>query len=292
MLRAGFEGCERALDRLCGSASNPLSQLGAVSWLLFWIITATGIYLYIFFDTGVTQAYESIGALTRDQWYAGGIMRSLHRYASDAFVLVVLIHMVREYALDRLRGRRWFSWITGLPLLIFIYISGITGYWMVWDMLAQYVATTTTQWLDALPIFAKPIAGNFAENARLSGRFFTLMVFLHIAVPLVLLLFMWIHIQRHNYAKVNPPRRFTLALIGALVGLSLVYPAVSQEPANLDMLPSSVGLDWFYLATSPLIERWGGGVLWLVVALVFVAAGGAALAAAAEGSVSGRREPG
>lgn len=270
IMAAGFKGCERALDRLCGSTSNPLTQLGAVSWLLFWIITATGIYLYIFFDTGVTQAYESIGALTRDQWYAGGIMRSLHRYASDAFVLVVLIHMVREFALDRLRGRRWFSWLTGLPLLIFIYICGITGYWMVWDVLAQYVATTTTEWLDALPIFAKPIAGNFAENARLSGRFFTLMVFLHIAVPLILLLFMWIHIQRHNYAKVTPPRRFTLTLIGALVVLSLVFPAVSQAPANLDVLPSSVGLDWFYLATSPLIERWGGIVLWLVVALVFV----------------------
>jgi hypothetical protein len=203
LLRVGFAGCERSLDRLCGPAGNPLSQLGAIGWLLFWIITISGIYLYIFFDTGVTQAYESIGALTRNQWYAGGIMRSLHRYASDAFVVVVLIHMLREFAFDRLRGRRWFSWLTGLPLLIFIYACGITGYWMVWDILAQYVAITTTQWLDALPIFAKPIAGNFAANARLSGRFFTLMVFLHIALPLVLLLFMWIHIQRHNYA-VNP----------------------------------------------------------------------------------------
>ena len=269
MLRAGFAAVERALDRLCGPASNPLTQLGAIGWLLFWIVTVSGIYLYIFFDTGVTQAYESIDAITREQWYAGGVMRSLHRYASDALVVVVVVHLLQEFALDRLRGRRWFSWITGLPLLVFIYACGITGYWMVWDTLAQYVATTTTQWLDALPIFAEPIAGNFTENASLSGRFFTLMVYLHIAIPLVLLLFMWIHIQRHNYANVNPPRRLAVTLTGALVVLSLVYPAVSQAPANLDVLPSSVGLDWFYLALSPLIEGWGGGILWVVVAVTF-----------------------
>jgi ferredoxin/coenzyme F420-reducing hydrogenase delta subunit len=268
-LRAGFAKAERALDRLCGTADNPLNQLGAIGWFLFWIVTASGIYLYIFFDTGVTQAYQSIDAITREQWYAGGVMRSLHRYASDALVVVVLAHLLQEFALDRLRGRRWFSWITGLPLLAFIYACGITGYWMVWDALAQYVATTTTQWLDALPIFAEPIAGNFTANANLSGRFFTLMVYLHIAIPLVLLLFMWIHIQRHNYANVNPPRRLAVILTGALVVLSLVYPAVSQAPANLDLLPASVGLDWFYLATSPLIERWGGGVLWLIVAATF-----------------------
>jgi len=269
LLRAGFAMAERALDRWCGPAGNPLTQLGAIGWFLFWIVTASGIYLYIFFDTGVTQAYESIDAITREQWYAGGVMRSLHRYASDALVVVVLVHLLQEFALDRLRGRRWFSWITGLPLLVFIYACGITGYWMVWDTLAQYVATTTTQWLDALPIFAEPIAGNFTANANLSGRFFTLMVYLHIAIPLALLLFMWIHIQRHNYANVNPPRRLAVTLTIALVVLSLIYPAASQAPANLDLLPSSVGLDWFYLALSPLIERWGGGPLWLVVAATF-----------------------
>jgi hypothetical protein len=47
------------------------------------------------------------------------------------------------------------------------------------------VAIATTEWLDALPLFGEPIARNFLDNATLSGRFFTLMVFLHIAVPLL-----------------------------------------------------------------------------------------------------------
>ncbi|HEX2245171.1 MAG TPA: hypothetical protein VHH94_02625 [Gammaproteobacteria bacterium] len=40
-------------------------------------------------------------------------------------------------------------------------------------------------WLDVLPLLGEPIARNFLDNVTLSGRFFTLMVFLHIAVPLL-----------------------------------------------------------------------------------------------------------
>jgi hypothetical protein len=36
--------------------------------------------------------------------------------------------------------------------------SGITGYWLVWDKLAYYVAITTSELLDYLPIFGEPIA--------------------------------------------------------------------------------------------------------------------------------------
>ena len=69
---------------------------------------------------------ESVEYITNDQWYAAGIMRSLHRYASDALVVVVLLHIVREFSFDRLRGRRFFAWLTGVPLLWFLYICGIS----------------------------------------------------------------------------------------------------------------------------------------------------------------------
>ena len=117
------------------------------------------------------------------QWYAAGVMRSLHRYASDALVVVVaLIHMLREFSLDRLRGKRFFAWITGIRNARFrLCLCGITGYWLVWDKLAQMIAIATTEWLDVLPFFGEPIANNFLNSTTLSGRFFTLMVFMHIS---------------------------------------------------------------------------------------------------------------
>ena len=168
-IRAILERVENAFDWIFTPAWNPFYQLGALGWFFYWIVVVSGIYVYLFFDTGVTQAYESLERITNTQWYAGGVMRSLHRYASDALVIVVVIHLLREYALDRLRGRRWFAWVTGVPLLWFIYVCGITGYWLVWDSLAQYVAIVTSEWLDTLPLFGEPIAANFASSSALSG---------------------------------------------------------------------------------------------------------------------------
>jgi ferredoxin/coenzyme F420-reducing hydrogenase delta subunit len=262
VLRRGFDRIERGLDRAFGADWNPLAQLGPLGWFLFWIVAITGIYLFIFFDTGVTAAYASVEWLTRDHWWHAGLARSLHRYASDLMVLVMFTHLLREWAMDRYRGKRWFSWVTGIPVIWFVYLSGITGYWLVWDSLAQYVALTTTELLDSLGIFGEPIARNFLSPQMLSSRFFTLMVFLHIAIPLLLLLLMWIHIQRITDARTKPPRGLAAIMLGALVAGSFLMPAASQGPADLNTVPQSVGLDWFLLSLYPVIESVPGGAVW------------------------------
>jgi len=273
VLRYGLERVESGFDAVYGPEWNPFYWLGALGWFFFWIIAVSGLYLYAFFDSGVTQAYESVEYITHVQWYAGGVMRSLHRYASDALVVVVLAHLVRQWIKGNYKDARWFGWITGVPLLWFMYASGISGYWIVWDELAQYVALTTTEWLDTLPLFGEPIARNFLHQSTLSGRFFTLMVFIHIAVPLIMLFLMWVHIQRHMYPRVNPPRGLMAGTFGMLIVLSLVYPAVSQDPADLNQVVAEVGLDWFYLPLYPLVDLYPGEILWAVlvgVSLLFV----------------------
>jgi len=269
-VRYFFERVESAFDGIFGSTWNPFYHLGALGWFYYWIVIVSGIYVYIFFDSGVKQAYQSVEYMTVDQWFAAGVMRSLHRYASDALVVMVAVHILREWAMDRFQGPRWFAWLTGVPLLWLVYISGISGYWIVWDKLAQYVAIATTEWLDALPLFGEPIARNFLHESILTGRFFTLMVFIHIAVPLILLFLMWVHIQRHMHPKVNPPKGLALGTLGMAVLLSFVYPAVSQGPANLNTVPAQVGLDWFYLPLYPLLDVYPGGWLWAGLAGVTV----------------------
>jgi ferredoxin/coenzyme F420-reducing hydrogenase delta subunit len=264
LLRAPFD----RLDVLCARAFppewNPMAQLGAIGWFMFWIVAVSGVYLYIFFDTGISGTWRSVEAITRDQWWAGGVMRSLHRYASDALVVMALLHMLREWSMDRMRGNHWFAWATGVPLLLFIYVCGITGYWLVWDVRAQYVAVQTTALLDLVPIFGEPIGRNFVDQASVSDRFFTLMAFIHIAAPLLMLLFMWIHIARHARARSNPACGLGVVMLLVLVALSLAHPALSEPPADLDRIPQSVALDWFYLPAYPLIDRWGGVAVWAV----------------------------
>ncbi len=273
-VRLAFDRVEALFDAAFGARFNPFHHLGALTFYFFWIVAASGLYLYIFFETSIEGAYRSIEQLTHGQWYLGGVMRSLHRYGSDAMVITVLLHLAREFARDRYRGVRWYSWVTGVVLLWFLYASGIGGYWLVWDRLAQYIAVTTSEWLDVLPLFGEPIARNFLDNATVSDRFFSLLSFLHIGVPLFLLLGMWVHIQRISRARSNPPRVLAAGSLAALLVLSFLQPAVSQPPADLDTVVAQVGLDWFYLAAYPLMDLWsyetvwwlaGGGTLLLVV---------------------------
>ena len=265
--RYAFERCESLFDAIFGVQHNPLYHLGALGWFFYWIVAVSGIYVYIFFDTGVQQAYASVEYLTNEQWYAGGVARSLHRYASDALIIVMLLHLLREFMMDRLRGPRWFSWVIGVAILWLVFACGITGYWIVWDKLAQYVAIASSEWLDSLPLFGQSIARNFLHDTTLSGRFFTLMVFIHIAVPLILLFVLWVHIQRITHANVNPPRTLAVGTLAALVVLSLVYPAQSQGPADLSRVTSNVGLDWFYMAGYPLLDVFSGLTMWAVVGI-------------------------
>ena len=265
VLRGALERVESGFDAAFTPALNPLYQLGALAWFFYWIVAVTGIYLYVFFDTGVEDAYASIERITHVQWYAGGIMRSLHRYASDALMLVAMLHLLREYLLDRMRGARWLSWFTGVPLLWLLFAAGVSGYWVVWDELAQYVAVATSEWLDALPLFGEPIARNFLHPSTLSSRLFTLLVYVHIFVPLAMLFVMWIHIQRLSRPRVNPPRGLALGTLAMLLAISIVRPAVSHPPADLARVPGQVGLDWFYLFPLPLQDHFPGLALWGVV---------------------------
>ena len=274
--RRGFDWLGRCLQRGFGSELNPLNQLGALTIFFFWIVLISGIWLLVFFRTSVDGAYESIEYLTHDQRYAGGVMRSLHRYASDAAVVTLVLHMVKEWVFDRHRGVRWFSWITGIPLLWIVIPLGVTGYWLVWDELAQYVALTSAELIDWLPIFTASMARNFLSDAAVSDRFFTLMAFLHlIGLPLFLVLGIWLHVFRISGPRINPPRKLMTGILLSMLALAVVYPALSQAKADLARAPQSLSLDWYYLLVFPLVKSWSPGAVWALLTgfslLIFVA---------------------
>jgi NAD(P)H-flavin reductase/quinol-cytochrome oxidoreductase complex cytochrome b subunit len=256
-----FLRVEAGFNTFFGQALNPFYHLGAIAFFLFWIVLGSGLYLYAFFDTGVAEAYASVEAITR-QRYFGGIIRSLHRYASDGMVLVMLLHMVRHFVFGRFRDFRWFSWATGIVLLWLVYASGINGYMLPWDRLGQFVATATGEWLDWFPIFAGEAARNFAFRGSVNDRLFSLLSFLHIGIPLGVLILAWIHTQRVPRAQINPPRAIALPLGISLIVLSLVLPAESQGPADLAVVPAILAFDWYYLPLYPLIYDWSPAKVW------------------------------
>ena len=262
-LRALFMALEALFNRAFGDRLNPLYHLGSISFFLFWVIGATGLVLFAFFDTSVDGAYRSVHALGEGPWVVAGMLRTVHRHASDALVITMTMHLLRYFAFDRLRGFRWFSWVTGVVLLWLAFIAGINGHMLPWDRLAQFVTQTSFEWLDWLPGFGGRLIRNFIVPESVSNRLFSLLVFVHIGVPLVMLLLMWVHVQRVPKASTQPPRAIAVALGATLVVLALVLPVASQGgPADLRVAPTALALDWFLLAIFPLIHAWPLGAVW------------------------------
>ena len=254
ILRWFFMRIENIFNVAFGDKLNPFYHLGTISFWQFWLLVGTGLYLYIFAETGINDAYQSVERITHNQWWAGGIMRSIHRYATDGMILTMILHLLRHFAYDRYRGFRSFSWLTGVALIWLVYIAGVNGFMLVWDKLAQFVVIATAEWFDVLPMFNGTLIRNFLYLESVNSRLFTLLAFVHIGAPLIVVIIMWIHVQRVPRAHINPPRPISIAVTLMFVVLALVKPILSQGgEADMSVVPTNIDFDWFELPVLALV---------------------------------------
>ena len=256
-------GFERAFDRLFGVDGNPLRQLGGLAFDLFWLVCITGAYVYIFYDTSADGAWQSVRSMAEHPLFGAGFARNLHRYASDALVVVVGAHLLREWAYGRYRGFRWFTWLTGRATPWLILAVGGVGFWLVWDTVALFVATLITEWFGVLTGFDPALVRNFLVADAVSDRLFSLLMFLHIGVSLVLLLVMWLHVKRLTFARTSAGRGVALATLAALSAAALFVPAPLAAPADPMQPAGTFPLDWFYLAPLAAIEATSPWAVWI-----------------------------
>ena len=254
VIRWFFMRIENIFNVAFGDKLNPFYHLGTISFWQFWLLVGTGLYLYIFAETGINDAYQSVERITHNQWWAGGIMRSIHRYATDGMILTMVLHLLRHFAYDRYRGFRSFSWLTGVALIWLVYIAGVNGFMLVWDKLAQFVVIATAEWFDVLPMFNGTLIRNFLYLESVNSRLFTLLAFVHIGAPLIVVFIMWIHVQRVPRAHINPPRPIAIAVSLMFVALALIKPILSQGgEADMSVVPTNIDFDWFELPVLALV---------------------------------------
>ncbi|MBE2263240.1 MAG: cytochrome b N-terminal domain-containing protein [Burkholderiaceae bacterium] len=261
-VRSIDESISAFFDLAFAPSRNPWRHLGGLAFLFLIVVVATGTIAYTFYDTSVAGAYESGKRLEDAPWYTGRLLRGLHRYGADAFLVVSVLHLIREAARGHFRRVRWYSWLTGVPLLWLTGVAGIAGFWLLWDERAIYSLAATAQWLEALPIAAEELSRNVLTAQALNDRFFSLIMFIHIGVPLILLAGVWIHVQRIALARLWPPASLTVGSLLMLSLLSLLVPAQSLGPADAGNVSATLSLDWFFMWLHPVMERVTPAGLW------------------------------
>ncbi|KPL87676.1 4Fe-4S dicluster domain-containing protein [Ardenticatena maritima] len=240
---------EGLTSRLTGTAFNPLYHLGTLAVMLLIILALTGGYLTLFYRPGAERAYETVAALNAS-WF-GHLMRSLHRYAANALVIVTLAHAFKMLIGDRFWGARWLAWVSGWISLVLIFIIGVMGYWLVWDETAQWLTEFSINLLGGRVALAFYQPGAVEQNFA----FFVIILFLHVFMGILLLGWLLIHVIRLSRPALLEPRWLGIALTLSLTILALVRPVPLGNPADFSRLVSNVPIDWLYLGFLPAAQR-------------------------------------
>lgn len=260
---------DRLFDRVYSSRFNPLYQSGTLIVGTLLVMIVTGLYLLIFYQT--SAPWESVAAMDDTVW-GGRWIRSLHRYAADLAVVATAVHALRMALQGKTWGPRLMAWLSGVALLGLLLLSGWTGMVLVWDLQGQLVAVEGAKLLDLLPIFSEPIGRSFVASHEVGAPFFFLNLFVHIALPLVMALVLWMHTSRLARPRMLPPRGLWWSTVGILFALSVAMPSPLLAPADLTRVVGEIPVDGFYafwLPASRHLSPAGHAAVW-IVATAFV----------------------
>ncbi len=267
--------------------------LGLICLYLFIIEFITGIFLMFYYEPSTGAAYGRILDLNYTITF-GRVMRNLHRWAAEAMVVGVVLHMCRVFYTGAYKPPREFNWVLGVSLLVLTFALSFTGYLLPWDQLSFWAVTVGTNIVSYAPVLGAKLRyvllGGDTVGSDTLLRFYTLHV---IAVPTVAALVINYHIWRvikdgglahpsenrgADGEPVGEPRRSAsvittfpqvvylellvfLVLMVALMVASLLFNAPLEEEAN-PLTPSNPSkAPWYFLGLQELVGYsafWGG----------------------------------
>jgi cytochrome b6 len=170
--------------------------LGSVSFLLFAVLTLTGVLLMFYYHPAVPQAYRDMKDL-RFVVSNGVFLRNVHRLAAHLMVVAVFWHMFHVFYRGGYKPPHEFNWVVGVLLLLVTLFLSYTGYLLPWDQLAFWAITVGTNIISAMPLIGHRVrfellGGNLVgENALL--RFYVLHC---VVLPLIAIVFIAVHFWR------------------------------------------------------------------------------------------------
>jgi len=260
---------EKPINSVIGNNRlNPLYHTGPIAIFLLMVIAGTGIYLFLFFHYGFDASYEAV--VNFNSQFIARTMRAIHRYASGALVITTLLHAYRTLFMEHFRGPRWLAWITGIVLTAIIWLAGVTGYWMVWDVRAQLINESFINLLERFTPWAAAYVAKLVtvEQSGESWPILLTILGIHVLLTLIAGGFFWLHVRRLKRAKWFPETHWIVGISVVLILAAIVFPLTILPQANPDLLPQGVNVDPIFLFFIPVAEQTTAVVLWTTLIAV------------------------
>ena len=148
---------------------------GATTLFVFVIQVVTGIWQLFYYVPTVDHAYQSVSYL-RYQVPFGWLIHGLHYWGSNAFIVMVFIHLLRVFIWGAYKAPRQLTWLVGVILLFLVLALSFTGALLPWDELGFWAAEVGTSIAGTVPVvgfFIKALMRGGASMDQLTlSRFF------------------------------------------------------------------------------------------------------------------------
>jgi cytochrome b6 len=181
---------------------------GGVSLFLFIIQVVTGILLLLYYKGGEELAFESIQFIMSKVQF-GWLIRSIHSWTANLFILAAMIHMFSVYFEKAYRKPREFTWITGMLMFFLALGFGFSGYLLPWNELAFFATKVGTDIAGVIPVIGKPIMVFLRGGEEVTGATLSRFFGFHVAIfPGIFTVFLGIHLLLVQRQGMSEPLEF------------------------------------------------------------------------------------
>lgn len=125
--------------------------LGGLAFTCLLVLAFTGLLLLFYYSPTPADAHRSIQFLEASVW-GGAFLRSLHRLASHALILLLALHTLRVMLTGAFQAPRRFNWVVGCMSLFACVFEAYSGYLLPMDQLGYWATQTGMELVRALPL--------------------------------------------------------------------------------------------------------------------------------------------
>jgi ubiquinol-cytochrome c reductase cytochrome b subunit len=232
---------------------SPLGFLGVLTGIDFLLLGITGGLLMIYYRPDlagcgpISCAFASVQNIQNNIPY-GWFLRDIHYHASNAMVLLAVLHLYYQYFSGRFKIKNEILWVTGIILGVVTVIEAFSGYDLIFNQRSGLAIEIGASLANATPVIGGSLrlavfGAGFADFVL---RLYALHVFIF---PMFMLILVFVHFPRYLV--------FDLPMISTVVGgifiIAGLFPVELGIPYNpafgLITLP-----EWYFTSLYALLR--------------------------------------
>jgi ubiquinol-cytochrome c reductase cytochrome b subunit len=239
---------------------SPLGFLGMLTFVIFIILGITGALLMLWYEPILDRAWDSVENIN-DVIPFGFHMRNIHYHASNAMVMLALLHMYYQYFSGRYKIRNEILWVTGIILGVLTILEAFTGYDIIFSERAELAISIAASLTNSIPIMGPQMRDAFfgAGFHDFVLRFYAFHVFF---LPIAMLGLMLVHFPRFLVFDVP----MVMAITGAIMLTGGVFPVEMGLKFDPSVPPGITVPEWYltglYAFLRTQYDKFVTGVAW------------------------------